>query len=564
MGDILSNVLPEQRLARLVAATLREPDAEIAISGLLDGLIGLVGASHSLLAVLDEEVGDLTVRYGSGRDWETVAQNRHLPLDMGLKEGIVGWVAATGTSVVAGNVREDPKYRALFDSTLSEMAVPVRDISGRLRAVLNVESDHEHAFSDSDQTIIESAATICASLIDRIDQNRREEALIQIGNSLDTVMDEADLIQQVIEIAEQTLRLHSCSIFLFDANNRQIVLRGTIGRLKDQIGLLTYDKGEGFTGWVAQNGKPILLDDPQTDTRWRGKYVEIPSEQIASFLAVPIMFRNHIHGVIRALRRRSDNPFVDNRFTSMDERLLQAIAEQVASGLENIQIMSKIVRSERMIAWGELSAKSSHMIGNRIFAIKGDVNELGFLASEPVLDVESIRSLQKSLSVNVMRVEEILNDFRDFVSATQIQKQPIDINTLVKETVEEVFPKRSPIQLVLTLNELPPVLADDRRLRRAISELIENSLHHITDGQLSVTTELTSDDEYVRIVIADSGPGIEPDRKETIFQPFYSGRAKGMGLGLSIVKGILEAHGGNATEEGVLGQGARFVLVLPA
>jgi signal transduction histidine kinase len=204
------------------------------------------------------------------------------------------------------------------------------------------------------------------------------------------------------------------------------------------------------------------------------------------------------------------------------------------------------------------------MIGNRIFAIKGDVNELGFLASEPVLDIESIRSLQKSLSVNVMRVEEILNDFRDFVSATQIQKQPIDMNALVRETVEEVFPKRSPIQLVLTLNELPPVLADDRRLRRAISELIENSLHHISDGQLSVTTQLTPDGEYVRIVIADTGPGIEPERKETIFQPFYSGRAKGMGLGLSIVKGILEAHGGNATEEGVLGQGARFVLVLPA
>jgi signal transduction histidine kinase len=68
---------------------------------------------------------------------------------------------------------------------------------------------------------------------------------------------------------------------------------------------------------------------------------------------------------------------------------------------------------------------------------------------------------------------------------------------------------------------------------------------------------------FAEIEIEDSGPGVEDEAKATIFQPFFSKRVKGMGLGLSIVKGIVDAHGGEVFESGRLGHGARFVILLP-
>ena len=188
-------------------------------------------------------------------------------------------------------------------------------------------------------------------------------------------------------------------------------LRGSVGWRRDNQNEISYKRGEGFTGWVCETGKPILLDDPQLDPRWRGKYIEFPSDQIASFLAVPILARSKCIGVIRALRRKSGNRFLDNRFTENDQRILEAVAQEIALGIENIRNFNVVIRSERMIAWGELSAKSSHMIGNRVFALKGDINELGHLVSDEPADLKAIREVHTSLSANVVRIEEILQDF---------------------------------------------------------------------------------------------------------------------------------------------------------
>lgn len=548
---------------QLLTTISRDLSVERALDAIALAAKRLTGSAHVLIAIVEDEVSDLVVRHGAGEGWESVAKFRHLPLDIQSKEGLVGWVAATGTSVVSGSVRDDPAYRALFSSTQSEIAVPIKDRFDRIRAVLNVSSDLPNAYSESHHETVTGLANLIDLVLERHESTKREEALIQIGSALDTVTSEDLLVESVIGVAQNTLRLHTCSIFIMDPKTDCAVLRGTIGRLKDQIGLLSYERGEGFTGWVCQHGRPILLDEPQLDPRWRGKYIEIPNENIASFLAVPILWRDEILGVIRVLRRRSENPFSDNRFTIQDQRVLQAIAEQMASGLQNIRQIDHIVQSERMIAWGELSAKSSHMIGNRVFALKGDVNELGFLIADDKTSLQDLKLLHESLRANLTRIEEILHDFRDFVTATKIEKAPTDVGALVRETAEEVFPKRSLVSLRLEIADLPVANVDGRRLRRAVSELIENGLHHTESGEMVVRALLSADERKVRIEVEDSGPGVPDDVKSLIFQPFYSGRVKGMGLGLGIVKGIVDAHGGDVFENGVFREGARFVLHVP-
>ena len=564
------------RLAELMGRVAREPDVSVALDAIVESAVQNTGSRNAMIVLMNEAQGRLELRHGWGPEWDLLAgPDEELHIDVNTRSGIVAYVAATGAAVLTGDVTQEPRYENLLVTTRSEMAVPIRDGEGRMRAVLNVESERADAYSPKEQAACEVLANIAAMVIDRQSSREREEALIQVGAALASALTEEELVARVIGVAGEVLRFQACSIFLLDPRTDRFVLRGSVGQLKDSVGVISYARGEGCTGCVCRDGEPIRLARPQEDPRWRGRHLEFPQEQIAHFLAVPVISKGKSIGAIRVIRREASNPHLDNRFSQSDERVLESIAEQMAAGLENIRIVNRMLGSERMVAWGELSAKSSHMIGNRVFALKGDVNELGHLLEAGPLDMAGLREIHKSLGANVMRVEEILQDFRDFVTATQLDMKPGDVNDLVRETVAEVFPKRGPAHLKLELaSELPPALIDGKKLRRAISELIENALGYVGDGELTVRTAVVENAQgriggkrgrqrFVRVEVEDNGPGISSTHKGRIFQPFFTGRVKGMGLGLSIVKGIVDAHGGTVFEDGAPGSGAKFVILVP-
>jgi signal transduction histidine kinase len=288
---------------------------------------------------------------------------------------------------------------------------------------------------------------------------------------------------------------------------------------------------------------------------------------------------------MRVSRNRSGPVWFRARFTESDERVLQTIASQFGTAIENIRSYNRRLRSERMAAWGELSAKSAHMIGNRTFAIKGDLNELKYLLSkcdtpQALADREmcqEVKGLADSIERGVFKLEEILREFRDFVMATQLNRQETDINRVVQETVAETFPRRTLIRLIEDYAPaLPALRCDADKLKRAFSELIENAVSFMPEGgdfrvrtaliepgQAPALARLSPSRRYLQISFEDSGPGVAEEMKGRIFQPFFSSRVKGMGLGLSIVKGVIDAHRGTIRETGEPGQGARFLIFLP-
>lgn len=560
------------RLLPLLAYLNIKPDTDLALDRVNQVALETSRSRNSMIARLNEELGAMELRHGAGIEWSVAKSEETIKIS--TQSGIVAFVAATGRSFISGDVTQEPQYLQMFDTTKSEMAVPIRDCFGRIRAVLNVESDVPNAYGPKDLLDLETLAEVASICINRDDALVRESALLEIGHALDRAMTEEEIVKGVMRIGSDVLRFQAFSVFLFDPGTERYVLRGSMGKLKDRVGEISYKKGEGITGSVAVTLEPTLSHEPQFDPRWLGQNTDFPGEEIASFLVVPVVFRGRCVAILRALRRVADE-FLDNRFDDGDITVLTAIAEQMANAIEGVRAVQRLVRSERMAAWGELSAKSSHMIGNRVFALKGDVNELGYLLRQPELARNTIEELHGSLVTNIERIEEILQDFRDFISATQLNLEPTDLNDLVGTTAREIFPRRSDIELKLELDSsLPLMRLDAKRLRRAVSELIENSMNYVTEGSLRVSTgsatpiqvrqgHLSPGKKYARIEVEDSGPGVTEDKKTVIFTPFFSGRVKGMGLGLSIVKGIADAHGGTVYESGEPGKGARFVILLP-
>jgi signal transduction histidine kinase len=543
----------------------------------------VIDADRAFIALANDDTGELALVATAGVGWTDERRTLRLKIVAGKsgaahRSGITSLVAATGKPYITGDVENDPYYFAFFDDAHSEIAVPIIDDNGRTRGVINMQSFRRDYFDDHHLQLLQSLADIAAMRLMMDGYRARETALVEIGKDLTALSDTGHLMRRVVDVAAEVLRFEDCSVFVLDRDQNQLVLQASRGSLASRIGQATYPLGEGLTGWVGRHGEPIRIDHPKDDPRWKGRYEEFPSEDVGAFLAVPIFGRNGILGVLRVLRRKSVAPWFRREFTDDDESVLMTIASQLGAALENSRILDRLVSTERMAAWGEMSAKAAHMIGNRTFAIKGDLNELEYRLGESPDKRAEFQELAESIRRGIFRLEEILQEFRDFVRATQIALTECSINDIVRQCVAESFPKRSGVMLTLDLAvDLPPVMADAQRLKRAFSELIENSLSFQPDGgSLTIRTaptdpglgqrqaRLPRSRAYVQVEFSDTGPGIPDDVKPRIFTPFFTSRARGMGLGLSIVKGIIDAHRGAIIETGARGEGAHFTVFLPA
>ncbi|MGI8923799.1 MAG: GAF domain-containing protein [Fimbriimonadales bacterium] len=540
-----------------------------------ENAVTMTGARNAMIADFNAEQGYMTLRAGIGEDWSPNLLGEQINIGDEQNEGITAYVAATGTSYLSSDVRVESRYRRLIEGTRSELASPIRDADARMRGVLNAESDETAKFDDLDKENLELLAVIAGIVLDREDSRITEEALFQIVTALDQAKTEEDLLKRVASVTQKVLRVSAYSIFLWDERAQAFVLNDTVGS-STLAPEAQYLAGEGCTGWVCEHCEPVRLSDPSKDPRWRGRFLEFPREEIKSFLAVPITSGGTALGCMRALRKKASNPFIDNRFTEGDERLLMAIAEQLGAGLQKLRGMRKLINSERMAAWGELSAKSSHMIGNRVFALKGDLNELKHLLSKPELARNSIANITESLEKGIGRLDEILHEFRDFVTATKLNEEVADINAVARDAANALIPETSPVKLKLDLaGNIDSFKFDPKKIERAISELVENALHFVERGEIALRTRVATPEdlrrakwdprglEHVLIEVEDQGPGVATGSKESIFMPYKSSRPRGMGLGLSIVKGIIDAHGGKLYESGEEGKGARFTILLP-
>ncbi len=565
-------------LNALFSAAVRSGDEEAFLQRSLELAMRAVGGDRAFLALVEQSTGHLVVVNTSGLGWTPETARLRLSLAQEHARGITGHVVLTARPYRTGDTRSDPHYLEYFRDVRSEIAVPICGTSGQSVGVINVESAQPDRFSDEHEHRLTAIAHAAAAALRVQGFRARESALIEIGNNLTTTLDIGTLMQKVLAVAADMLRFEDCTVFLTDEATGMLVLSASSGSLAGRTGEAPYHVGEGITGWVAAHGTSVRLVEPRNDPRWRGLCLEFPQDEIGALLAVPIVGRNKVLGVLRVVRRKSPDAWFSTSFSEGEERVLNTIGRQLGAAVENVRTYERLVQAERMAAWGELSARAAHMIGNRTFALKGDLNEMSYLLSQkPCEEIRTeIVELVASMCRGVERLEEILREFRDFVVATQISLAPCDLNAIVQETVAEIFPKRTAIELVLDLQpDLPQMKCDARKLKRAFCELIENAVSFQPDGgALRVRTSVVSEPdrrrygighsaEAVAVEFADAGPGIADDQKERVFQPFHSTRAKGMGLGLSIVKGIVEAHHGVVREIGALGEGARFIVCLP-
>ncbi len=220
-------------------------------------------------------------------------------------------------------------------------------------------------------------------------------------------------------------------------------------------------------------------------------------------------------------------------------------------------------RAEALAKMGELATGLAHEIKNPISGIVFALNSI--LRDIPENDKR--REIFEELIKQANRVEQNLEALLSYAKENRLQKSPTDINSIIERLL--LFVKQQQdmesIEVSSELDpELPQVLVDARQIEQVLLNLIINAIQAMPEGgKLRVTTAYQSSAKKIRILIQDSGIGIPQNIQDKIFQPFFSTKENGTGLGLTLCKEIVLKHSGNLTFQSKPGEGTIFIIELP-
>ncbi len=230
------------------------------------------------------------------------------------------------------------------------------------------------------------------------------------------------------------------------------------------------------------------------------------------------------------------------------------------------QLEEKVRRSEKLAAIGKLAAGVAHEIRNPLSSIRGFAQFL----SQGLKDSPREQAYAQTMVSEVDRINRVVTDLLTFARPTTAEAVPADVTELVEHCVRLVQADADSRNITLRRNitDLSKVRLDTNQLTQALLNLLLNAMQAVeSGGTIEIGAALKPSDDRLLLWVEDNGAGIQPDKFEKIFDPFYTTRAKGTGLGLAIVHKIVENHQGEiGVESPPAGKkkGSRFTLFLPA
>ena len=256
----------------------------------------------------------------------------------------------------------------------------------------------------------------------------------------------------------------------------------------------------------------------------------------------------------------------------LERRVVERTSQLMIANEELRTAQAELARVTRVTAMGELAASIAHEVTQPLTGIVTNGNAcLHWLASTPP-NVEKARTTVERIIRDSNRASDVIHDIRTLMKKAPPHREPVALNDLIHRTLTlasaEITRHQVELQTVLAV-DLPNVLGDRVQLQQVLLNLIINAMEamsSITDRArvLTVRSERREAPETIAIAVRDSGVGLDPGRAERLFDAFFTTKPEGMGMGLSICRNIISAHGGHLSNANNADCGATFEFTLPA
>jgi C4-dicarboxylate-specific signal transduction histidine kinase len=323
------------------------------------------------------------------------------------------------------------------------------------------------------------------------------------------------------------------------------------------------------------NGSPVHVSDldlPQGTLFQDPAIQAIKSAGVRTFLGVPMLAEKRLIGTVFISRVRVE-PFTDKEIELiMDFAAQAAIALEITRRERQLRDMQmELAHANRVATIGELTGSIVHEVKQPIAATVTNAQAaLRFVGAEAV-DLDKVRKILNDIVKDGNRAAEVISRIRDLFKKAPPRRDRCEINGAIREVIELTRGEgvKNGITVLTDLpDHLPHIHGDRVELQQVILNLIINAIQAmtgLTEGvrELHIGTE-SAGPEGVRVVVRDTGPGLSEENLQRLFEPFYTTKPNGMGMGLSICRSIIEDHGGRLSATGLHPHGALFQFTIPA
>ena len=293
---------------------------------------------------------------------------------------------------------------------------------------------------------------------------------------------------------------------------------------------------------------------------------------IRTSLFVPLLKDNEVVGII-SLGRKQVQPFTDKQIF-----LFRDFAAQATIALESTrrerqyrEMQSELAHANRVATMGQLTASIAHEIKQPIATARNNARAaLNFLDKSPP-DVAEVREALSCIVNDADRASDVVDRIGSLIKKAPARKEVVDLNAAILEVT--ALTRGEAVKTGVTVGtelagELPRIQCDRVQLQQVMLNLIVNaiqSMSGVEDGnrELQIST-VSIEPEGVCVAVRDTGHGLRSESLPRLFEPFYTTKPDGMGMGLSICRSIIEAHGGRLWATGCEPRGALFQFTIPA
>jgi signal transduction histidine kinase/ABC-type amino acid transport substrate-binding protein len=280
--------------------------------------------------------------------------------------------------------------------------------------------------------------------------------------------------------------------------------------------------------------------------------------RITAFLGVPLKYKNKTIGMIGLGNKEggystADQETVETLSVAIEESLRNKRAE-----IELLHIREELIRKEKLAVLGQLAGGVGHELRNPLGVIS---NAVYFLKTVQEDADDTVKEYLETISSEVKRSTKIVSDLMDLTRSKIASKERVGISELISLAVERSKISESVTVGINIPEGLPPLNIDPGQIEQVIENLITNANQSMPDGG-DLLIEVKKEESFVEISITDTGIGIAPDKLDKIFEPLFTTRARGIGLGLSVSRTLAEKNSGTITVISEEGKGSTFTVTL--
>jgi PAS domain S-box-containing protein len=275
--------------------------------------------------------------------------------------------------------------------------------------------------------------------------------------------------------------------------------------------------------------------------------------------------------------RRADGTYAHVHETGFIVRAPSGMATQMIGALDDVtdrhdadELNHRLAQASRLTAMGELAASIAHEINQPVAAVLGNVDAARMLLDSRRPDRDELRAILDDIRRDNLRTGDIVRHIRGLANKRGTQATSFDLNEMLESALDLVMPaaKRRGMAIYGAYGHVPRVTADPIHVQQVVLNLIFNAMDAMRDvpakDRVMLVMSSREEDRMVHVAVRDRGHGIPPGLGERIFESFYTTKSDGMGLGLSIARSLVTAHGGSIWAKSNSDQGATFTFTIPA